>query len=239
MPIDKSDALVKFKLGILERAFPAESAIVFGDIFRIDGGYTLECADRGAERVLLVDSLETPGWQKARLEHPSIDFRKGDFSDPLFMASVDGTYDVGVLFDIMLHQPGMLGTLAMMLEHVGKHLCIVQPMLEEQPRSGSLVYLPGNPEEKELYPLAERAVDHQVFDPHEVNHANWIWGMTRSFLTAAMRGEGFELVHDETLMPMANPSWSWWGGVYERKQSKPASHWSTHLAYPGLYTGDW
>jgi hypothetical protein len=224
---------------MLDRAFPAESAVLFGDIFRIDGGYTVECAERGAERVLLLDSLETPGWQSARLEHPSIDFRKGDFSDPLFMASVRGTYQVGVLFDIMLHQPGMLGTLTMMLSHVDKHLCIVQPMLDEQERSGSLVYLPGNPEEEELYPLADRAADHQAFDPHEVNHSHWIWGMTRSFLTAAMRGEGFELVHDETLMPMPNPRWSWWGAVYERTQPKPASHWSTHLSYPGLYKGDW
>lgn len=239
MPIDKSDDLVKFKLGILDRAFPAESAVVFGDIFRIDGGYTLECAERGAERVLLLDSLETPGWQRARLEHPAIDFRKGDFSDPLFMASVRGAFQVGVLFDILLHQPGMLATLTMMLAHVDKHLCVVQPMLDEQERPGSLVYLPGNPAEEELYPLADRAADHQVFDVQEVNHSHWIWGMTRSFLTAAMRGEGFELVHDETLMQMPNPRWSWWGAVYERTQPKPASHWSTHLAYPGLYKGDW
>ena len=239
MPLDKSDDVVGFKLGILDRAFPAASAVVFGDIFRIDGSYTRECAERGAEPVLLLDSLETPGWQRARLEHPSIDFRKGDFSDPFFMASVRGTFQVGVLFDIMLHQPGMLGTLTMMLSHVDKHLCIVQPMLEEQEQPGSLVYLPGNSAEEELYPLANRVADHRAFDVQEVNHSHWIWGMTRSFLTAAMLGEGFELVHAETLKEMANPRWSWWGAIYERTQPKPASHWSTHLAYPGLYEGDW
>jgi hypothetical protein len=239
LPIDKTDPLVEFKLGILSRALPAESAVVFGDIFRIDGGYTIECADRGCERVLLVDSLETPGWQRARLDHPQIDFRKGDFSDPLFMSSVKGTFDVGVLFDIMLHQPGLLGTLSMVLDRVGKSLCIVQPMLEEQGRPGSLVYLPGNPEVDELYPLEQQASDHQMFDVEEVNHSHWIWGLTPSFFTAAMRGMGFELSHEETLMPLPNPRWSWWGAVYERTKEKPASNWTTHLAYPGLYTGDW
>ena len=41
MPIDKTDEVVQFKLDILGRALPAESAVVFGDIFRIDGGYTI------------------------------------------------------------------------------------------------------------------------------------------------------------------------------------------------------
>lgn len=239
MPIDKSEPVVQFKLGILERALPAESAILFGDIFRIDGGYTIECAERGCERVLLLDSLETPGWQQARIENPQIDFRKGDFSDPLFMASVRHRYEIGVLFDILLHQPGMLGTLALMLRHVEKRLCIVQPMLDEQERAGSLVYLPGNPEVDELYPLEQEAGDHQMFDVAEVNHSHWIWGMTRTFLNAAMRGQGFELVHDETLSQLPNPRWSWWGAVYERVNETPESAWSAHHTYPGLYKGDW
>jgi hypothetical protein len=238
VPFDRSDNVVQFKLNILEQALPAESAIVFGDIFRIDGGYTLECVERGVPRVLLLDSLETPAWQQARIEHPEIDFRKGDFSDPLFMASVRNTYEVGVLFDIMLHQPGLLATLTDMLAKVEKKLCIVQPMLEEQAAPNSLVYLPGNPDET-LYPQAEKVEDHAVFDVEKVNHANWIWGLTPSFFTAAMRGEGFEPVAEETFAALPNPRWSWWGAVYERVRPRPVEHWSGHLSYPGLYQADW
>jgi hypothetical protein len=239
MPIDKTDEVVQFKLDILGRALPAESAVVFGDIFRIDGGYTVELAERGVERVLLLDSLETPAWQQTRVEHPGIDFRKGDFSDPLFMASVREAFEVGVLFDILLHQPALLGTLTTMLAHVEKHLCFVQPMLEEQAQPGSIVYLPGNPAEEELYPLEARAEDHDVFDVRYVDHSRWIWGLTRSFLTQAMRGEGFDLVHDETLSTMPNGRWSWWGAVFERRHERISTHWSSHGTYPGLYQADW
>jgi len=237
--LDKGDALVDFKLSMLDRCMPAASAVVFGDIWRVDGGYTVECAKRGCEEVLLVDSLETAGWQRARLENPRIDFRKGDFANPLFMAGLNGSYELCVLFDIMLHQPAMLGTLASMLRMTTKRLCIVQPMLEEQQHPNSLVYLPGNPEVEALYPLEQSSRDYRVFDPEEVNHSNWIWAMTRSFFTAAMKGEGYELVAEETLGPLPNPSWNWWGAVFETKAGRPAGHWHTHGGVPGLYGGDW
>jgi hypothetical protein len=237
--LDKDDALVDFKLKMLDRCMPAQSAVVFGDIWRVDGGYTVACAERGCEEVLLVDSLETPGWQEARLANPQIDFRKGDFSDPLFMVSIRRTYELCVLFDIMLHQPAMLGTLATMLAKTSKRLCIVQPMLEEQDNPGSLVYLPGNPNVDELYPLEKPSSDFQVFDPEQVNHSHWIWAMTRSFFTAAMKGEGYELVHEDNLGPLPNPRWSWWGAVFERQGERPAGHWHAHGGVPGLYTGDW
>lgn len=237
--LDKEDPLVGFKLSMLDRCMPAASAVVFGDIWRVDGGYTLACAERGCEQVLLVDSLETAGWQRARLENPAIDFRKGDFSDPLFMASLSGTYEVGVLFDIMLHQPAMLGTLSSVLSMVGERLCLVQPMLEEQAYPGSLVYLPGNPEVEELYPLKDASGDYRVFDVENVNHSHWIWGMTRSFFTAAMEGEGFALAAEETLGELPNPRWSWWGAVYERRKPRPVGNWREHSAPHGLWAGDW
>jgi len=239
MSLEMDDPLVEFKLSMLDRSMPMSSAVVFGDIWRVDGGYTLACAERGCEEVLLVDSLETPGWQQARIENPRIDFRKGDFSSPLFMASLGGSYELCVLFDILLHQPGMLATLSAMLDRVEKRLCLVQPMLEEQEHPGSLVYLPGNPDAEELYPLKDSSGDYLAFDVEQVNHSHWIWAMTRTFLNAAMRGEGFELVHEETLGPLPNPRWGWWGAVYERTQPRPASSWRAHGTVPGLYQGDW
>lgn len=237
--LDRSEPVVEFKLGLLARALPeCESAVLFGDIWRVDGGYTVECA-RHCERVLLIDSLETPAWQQERIAQPKIDFRKGDFSDPLFMSSVADRFDLGAVFDILLHQPTMLGTLTLMLALVEKRFCVVQPMLEEQAHPGSLVYLPGNPDVTKLYPLEAEASDHRLFDVEQVNHSHWIWGMTPSFLTAAIAAEGFDLVYEDNLGKLPNPNWNWWGAVYERKRPKSAGHWTNQQTVAGLYTGGW
>jgi hypothetical protein len=237
--LQQDDPLVKFKLSMLERCLPAESAVVFGDVWRVDGGYTVACAERGCERVLLVDGLETPAWQQERLRHPQIDFMKGDFSSPLFMASFTDRFEIGVAFDILLHQGAMLGTLNLLLGKVTGRFCVVQPMLEEQATPGSLVYLPGNAAGTDIYPLEVPDAEVKLLDPEEVNHSNWIWGMTPSFLTAAMTGEGFRLVSEETLAPLPNPRWSWWGAVYERVRDSIPHHWSAHRTWPGLWLEPW
>lgn len=237
--LNRDDPVVGFKLAMLDRCLPAPSVAVFGDVWGVDGSYTVECAERGCERVLLVDSLETPLWQRERQRLPRIDFRKGDFSDPVFMRSLDERFEVGVAFDILLHQPAMLGTLTLLLAKVEARFCVVQPMLEEQPQAGSLVYLPGNPAAEILYPLDAPDEAVKVFDVEGVNHSNWIWGMTPSFLTAAMRGEGFEAIHTETLQPLPNPRWSWWGAVYERRGEPATDHWSAHTTTAGLWTEAW
>ncbi|MBA3866895.1 MAG: hypothetical protein H0X42_11225 [Solirubrobacterales bacterium] len=238
--LDRDEPLVSFKLETLGRALQGtDSAVLFGDIWRVDGGYTVECARR-CERVLLIDSLETPAWQRERIAAPAIDFRKGDFSDPFFMASVRESFDLGVVFDILLHQPGMLATLALMLDLVEKRLCVVQPMLVEPSEPGTLVYLPGNTEVGALYPLEAEASDHKLFDVDQVNHSHWIWGMTPSFLTAALAAEGFAPVFEEVLGPLPNPRWQWWGAIYDRRGPRSAAHWTNQRAQPGLFAAaDW
>ena len=237
--LDHSEPVVGFKLEMLGRALPAaESAVLFGDMWRVDGGYTVECA-RQCERVMLIDSLETPAWQQERIANPAIDFRKGDFSDPLFMASVREQFDVGVVFDILLHQPAMLGTITLMLDLVGSRFCVVQAMLEEQADPGTLVYLPGNTSAEALYPLEAEVSDHKLFDVDQVNHSHWIWAMTPSFLTAALAAEGFDPVFEETLAPLPNPRWNWWGAVYERKRPRSSGHWKNQRLQPGLFAADW
>jgi hypothetical protein len=237
--LNRDDPVVGFKLSVLDRSLPASSAIVFGDIWGVDGGYSVECAERGCDRVLLVDSLETPAWQEERLRRPQIDFLKGDFSNPLFMRSFEERLAIGVAFDILLHQPAMLGTLTLLLTKVEERFCVVQPMLEEQQAPGSLVYLPGNPAVEQLYPMHAPTAEVKVFGAEDVNHSHWIWGMTPSFLTAAMRGEGFSLAAEEVLGPLPNPRWRWWGAVYERTGPRPASHWSNHRTTSGLFVEGW
>lgn len=237
--LELDQPLVQFKLDVLKQGVGGcDSAVVFGDVWRVDGGYTVECANH-CDEVLLIDTLETPAWQEERLKQPKIDFRKGDFSDPLFMHSIGKKFQAGVVFDILLHQPTMLGTLTLMLELVESRFCVVQPMLEEQSNPGTLVFLPGNPDVAGLHPLQAEASDHKLFDVQQVNHSHWIWAMTPSFLISAIAAEGFDPVFEEVLAPLPNPRWNWWGAIFERKRPKSDGHWSRSQVHPGLYSGDW
>jgi hypothetical protein len=235
--LDLSSPFVAMKYRMLDAAMPAASAAVFGDIYVVDGAYTRRCLELGCERVVLVDSLETAGWQRQRLEHPQLDFYKGDFSNALFMASIAERFDVTVAFDILLHQPPLLHTLHLILDKTAKRICIVQPMLKELDTPNALVYLPGNPQ-TDLYPLASRSDEFKAFDVHAVNQSNWIWGMTRSFTISALAGEGFEVIAEETGPDLENPRW-YWGGFVAERRSEPTGHWSTTRPVPGIYSAWW
>jgi len=231
-----NDRVVQFKVEILDKAMPAESAVVFGDMWKVDGFYTKKTLELGCKRAVLIDSLETEKWLKTRLQFPQIDFLKGDFSNSLFMKSIQEKFDIGVVFDVLLHQPPLLNTLHLMLEKIEQRFCIVQPMLREQKYPNSLVYLPGNTDE--LYPLGAKHGDYKMFEVSQVNQSHWIWGMTPTFLHAVFLGEGFDLVHQEELSPLPNKHWFWGGYIYEKKRDNP-SHWSTSKVTPGLYKADW
>jgi hypothetical protein len=236
--LDERDPYVKFKLDMLKRAMPAESAIVFGDIYRVDGAYTKKCLEHGCRQVLLIDTLETARWQETRIQFPTLEFYKGDFSNQFFMNSFVRTFDIGVVYDILLHQAAVVHTLHLMLEKVGRRLCIVQPMLREQSIPNSLIYLPGNPN-KGLYPKRENSDQFLQFDVHQVNHSHWLWGITVSFLKSVLKGEGFELVYQSECPDHSlTEHWVLWGGVAERTERNPA-HWSVVQPSGGLHSPDW
>jgi hypothetical protein len=225
---DESDQLVQFKLDFLRRAMPAEDAIVYGDIYGVDGAYTAKCIEYGCKRALLIDTHETAPFVNLRLGIPEIDFYKGDFSDPFFMASVRETYEIGVVFDILLHQPPLISTIHLMLEKVDRCVVVVQPMLEEQGTPNTLVYLPGNTDPG-LHPYPNRPDEYRVFEAEQVNQSHWIWAMTPSFLRSALAGEGFEVTYEHTTGPLTpNPSWSWRGFLAERRFGRIPAHWSAH-----------
>jgi hypothetical protein len=236
--VDTSDALVKFKLGLLDAVAPMSSAIVFGDIYRVDGAYTVATLARGSQRSLLVDTLETPRWQEQRLANPQLDFVKGDFGDAFVMSSIREQFDVGVIFDILLHQPPLLHTLNLMLSKVGRAVCIAQPCLDEGARENQLIYLPGS-NDRDLYPLRSGSAEYRVFDVDAVNQSHWIWAMTSSFVRRALIGEGFEIRDERTLEhPDLTEHWSWKGFVAERVRTNPL-HWSYQRPTAGLYTTPW
>ncbi len=236
--LNEQDPFVRFKLDMLKQAMPAKEAVVFGDIYIVEGGYTQKCIEYGCERAMLIDTLETPGWLDTRKANPMIDFYKGDFSNALFMKSFEERFDIGVVYDILLHQAPLLHTLHLMLEKVRHRFVIVQPMLREQDLGNSLVYLPGNRDADKLYPLGERDADYNMFDIRQVNQSHWLWGMTCSFLTSVLQGEGFEITHEQEYADCPNDRWFWWGCIAERTHTNP-SHWSRITPTNGLHQPSW
>jgi len=232
------DPAVELKSSLLVAAMPAEEAIVFGDVWGVHGGYAQRCLELGCSRAYVVDSLETPEFAETLRGEPRLEFVRGDFSDPLVMKTAPQA-EVGVAFDVLLHQAPLVSTIHLMLEQSRRALCIMQPMLVEQSVPGSLVYLPGNPAREKLQPwfqhLAGGGVDEiHAFDALEVNHGSWIWGITRGFLCALLEGEGFELTCERRGPELANPNWYLWGCVAERRRRNPR-HWSV---YPTRWVGE-
>jgi hypothetical protein len=234
----ETDPLVQFKLDLLRAAMPASSAIVFGDMYVVEGLYTAKCLEYGCDRVVLVDTLETPRWLRRRLADPRIDFLKGDFSDPFFMATIRERMAISVVFDILLHQAPLLSTMHMMLEKTQDAVVIVQPVLKERDTANTLVYLPGQAGGSGLYPLGEYSDEYRAFDVEAVNQSHWIWGMTPSFIRSALAGEGFEVTREQNGWDLENPLWMWWGCVARRAKANP-EHWSSHRSTPGLFEPSW
>src|SRR5437867_10789434 len=229
--LQTGDPVVRFKLEILEKALPADSVIVYGDVFRMEGGYALKLAESGCDRVLLLDTLETDTWLRRRLANGNLDSCKGDFSDAFFMASIREQFSVGVAFDVLLHQAPLLHTLHLMLEKVKHRFCFVQPMIHELTVPGAVIYLPGNSCPELLHPLARdgqipsRSTEYKVFSAVRVNHCHWIWGLTRSFLHSALAGEFFAVSYESVLGALTNPSWYWYG-CFAARRGMNAEHWS-------------
>jgi hypothetical protein len=226
---------VKLKLDLLEAATPMPRAVVYGDMWRVEGAYTLRCLKLGCPSVTLIDSFETPEWQRTRIEHPDLEFVKGDFADPLFMASIRTKYELGVAYDVLLHQASLLGALHLMCERIEQRFVVVQPMLRENRDPQRLVYLPGLAADAGLHPAGSDTHWMRAIGPdRQVNTVHWLWAMTPSFLRAALRGEGFEVTterDEEGGFP--NPRWSYWGCIAERAEW-PTGHWSEHARHPGL-----
>ena len=232
--LDAEQPWVKLKLDLLEGVAPARSVVVYGDMYAVEGAYTLRCLELGCTSATLIDAFETPNWQRTRLEHPEPEFLKGDFADPMFMGSIRQTFGLGVAYDVLLHQPSLLGALHLMCERVDERFVVVQPMLREDAEVQKLVYLPGLSVESGLYPKDDPAWAGVIGPASKVTLYHWIWGMTPSFLRAALRGEGFDVIEEHVLDGMfPNPRWTWWGCVAERVEW-PSAHWAMYSRNPGL-----
>ena len=178
-----SNPVVEFKVGILEKAMPAESAVVFGDMWKVDGFYTKKTLELGCKRAVLFDSLETEKWLKTRLQFQQIEFFKGDFSNTLFMKSIQEKFDIGVAFDILLHQALLLNTLHLMLEKIEKRFASFNPCSGNNNIPIALFTYQEIPTN---YIPWERSMASTRCSNSQVNQSHWIWGMTSTFLHAVL-----------------------------------------------------
>jgi len=235
-PLKAGDPIMDLKLAMLDAAMPAQSAMVFGDVWGVYGAYSQRCLDLGCENVYLVDSLQTPEFEQRLREQPNLHFVYGDFSNPQWMMDLDREAEIGVAFDVLLHQGPLTGAIHLILDHCQRAICISQPTLKERDLPNTVVYLPGNTAREELSPSYSHldgggTSEIHVFDPLQVNHGHWLWGMTRSFLESVLLGEGFEIVAEQRGPDLANPNWYLWGCVAERKRANPR-HWSASHPRP-------
>lgn len=224
------------KLNLLEAVVPAEHAIVFGDVWGVHGAYSQHLVDLGCDPVWVVDTAETPEFKRRREQHPALHFEQGDFSDPFYMKGLRPVPEVGIAFDILLHQGPVVNATHLILHHSQRAICIAQPMLKEQALPNALIYLPGNTEARSLRPSygglrPEETDDVRAFDVEHVNQESWLWGMTRSLMENLLLGEGFEITHEEKRRELENPNWYLWGCIAERRRANPR-HWSSSHPYP-------
>lgn len=222
----KIDRTVKRKLGLIERCLPAGSAIDYGGMWEVDGYYSKQCRDRfGVKRVTMVDREESENWKRNSSLRAGIDFRKGDFADMKFMASISSRYDLGIAFDVLLHQVDLRHTLSLMLSKVRKSFVVENPLIPDRRMTyrNSSVLLSGVMDTR-LIPFREEWTERINYwsnfsDPSNVGWNHWLWGLSPSFLQSLMAGLGWDLVHREFWrgwLPKGTP-WRLGGFVFRRR----------------------
>ena len=214
------DTTVTNKIDLLHVASPFSSAIDFGGMWRVDGLYAIECVKRfGAKKVYLVDTFESTKWLLQKRQIKQLKFVKGDFGNTSTLAKIPSKADLGICYDILLHQVELYTTLKLITSKIAKKIVVAQPVLKEHKLQykNSLVFLPGSKEKLLLRPHWK---DIKIFDIHNTNTDNWIWGMTPSILDSLFGSLGWKKVYNKNWSGwFANKlTWEMYGAIYERQK---------------------
>lgn len=184
------------------------------------GFYSIAMKERGADRVLAIDSddryLEQARLAAEVLGHDDIEFRKVSVYD---VGSIGERFDVVVFMGVLYHLRHPLLALDLIREHVADDLLIFQSM---QRGSGDLMDLaPDYPfEETEVFDRAEYPRLHFVELEYARDWTNW-WIPNRAAAEAMLRAAGF------TIEARAD------GDVYVCRQAPvPYGDWGDAAVYP-------
>jgi len=203
--IDEGDKdTVLRKIAMIKRCLPVESVIDFGGMWEVDGLYSRLCSEEfGIPRVTTVDRIASENWERDPRLRSGIDFRKGDFSDDKFMATIMGPYDLALAYDVLPHQMELHHTMSLMLSKTKKFFLISQPILPDDlmPFRNCLVLLSGS-KSNSLIPFHEKWTSETNYwanfsDATIIDADHWLWGMTPSFIESLMAGFDWKLIHKE------------------------------------------
>lgn len=202
---EKDRETVLRKIFIVKRCLPVDSTIDFGGMWEVDGLYSKICKDKfKIPRVTLVDKTESQNWRENPGLRTGIDFRKGDFSNEEFMATIREPYDLALAYDVLPHQIDLRHTLSLMLSKTKKFFLISQAILPEKlmPFRNCLILLSGS-KSRSLIPFHEKWTREGNYwanfsDASIIDTEHWLWGMTPSFIESLMEGFGWKLAHKET-----------------------------------------
>jgi len=195
----------------------------------VDGLYSEVCSEKfGIPYVTMVDKFESENWLKNPHLRTGIDFRRGDFSDERFMASIKGLYDLGLAYDILPHQIDLRHTLSLILSKTMKFFLISQAILPEKvmPFRNCLILLSGS-KARGLIPFHEKWTREANYwanfaDATVIDTKHWLWGMTPSFIENLMAGFGWGLIHKEFWQGWlpSSSKWKLCGLIFSRLDSR-------------------
>ena len=201
------------KLRLIDLALKKKGARSFADLggmWRVNGGYSVYCSDRGAERVVLVDFYATPEFLNEQSKRKNLRYIQRNLALKETADEVNGV-DCVMLFDVLLHQvqPDWNEVLKYYAAHTKLFLIYNQQFtgartvrLLEQGREWYLRHVPHTPADTEEYSdLFEKAnephprySDGRTYrDMHDV----WQWGITDHDLTRVMSELGFHIVYEQ------------------------------------------
>jgi hypothetical protein len=180
-----------------------------GGMWRVNGGYSVYCADKGAKRATLVDFHATPEFIAEQSKRVNLEFLQRNFALPETAREVDEV-DCVMLFDVLLHQvkPDWDEVIKVYAPFAKQFLIYNQQFtgahtvrLLDQGREWYLRHVPHSPENAseylDLFDKAEqlhpRYSDGRTYrDMHDV----WQWGITDHDLKRAMDELGFHATYE-------------------------------------------
>jgi hypothetical protein len=189
---------------MIEKCLPVNNVIDFGGMWEVDGLYSKICKEKfKIPQVTLVDKIESESWKSNSSLGAGVDFRKGDFSNEQFMATIRESYDLALAYDILPHQIDLRRTLSLMLTKTKKYFLISHAILPDKlmPFLNCLVLLSGS-KSQSLIPFHEKWTKEINYwanfsDATIIDIEHWLWGTTPSFLESLMKGLGWKMIHKE------------------------------------------
>ena len=218
------------KISLIEKCMPAESLIDYGGMWGVDGLYSrIAYQTYGVQHVTMIDANESENWRTKAELREGVSFKQGSFTDVVFMDTIKEMFEVGLAYDILLHQTDLPYTLSLLLSKVAQKFVIAQPVLldDDMRLQNSIVWLSGCNAGDDLFPNQSSIQDLGCANFRDGTRLTlrgqrsselWLWGMTPSFLESLMAAFGWKLTHKELWKGWIAPEsrWTMAGLIFER-----------------------